>query len=219
MSKKLSLIVFLGLLLLSLLTGQVVEAGIQPGVPTPADFQYKGIALGDTTQEMTAKLGEPLFDGEAMFFDLPVKCYTYSSQLRVYTDRKSDTIVGISCKDKEYVAPKGVRYGATRAKLLEAYGPAEHQNLDGMYCYLYRNPLHPKQKLILSLDTTNYYLLSFNITSLPVTEDEMAEAEGFLASQEEAEAPQEDITLKAGWHDDKGMWFNAQVTENVSVGN
>ena len=219
MSKKFSLIVFLGMLLVSVLTGQAAEAKTQPGVPIPADFQYKGIALGDTAQVVAEKLGEPLFDGEAMFFDLPVRCYTYSSQLRVYTDRKSDIVVGIACKDKEYVAPKGVRYGATRAKLLEAYGPAEHENLDGMYCYLYRNPLNPKQKLILSLDTTNYYLLSFNITSLPVTEDEMAEVDGFLASQEKADADQEDVTLKAGWHDDRDMWFNAQITENVAVGN
>lgn len=183
----------------------------------PEDFTFNGAALGDTMEVMQEKLGEPDFDTDIVVLDQAVKCYVYSADLKVCTDPRTDKIVAFVCRDKEYKARDGVTYGATRAKLMQTYGKAEREKRDGNLYYVYRNPEDEKQKLMLQLEPAQYYVESFLITSLPLTEDEIAEYEmgefppELLGGDEEPE-------LRGGFNSRGEWWMSYGTGSGASVG-
>lgn len=88
---------------------------------------------------------------------------------------------------------------------------------DGDIYYVYRNPEDEKQKLMLSLDTVNYYVESFLITSLPLTEDEQAEYDmGEFPT--ELENDQDDNGLSGGFNSHGEWWAKYQVNDYITVG-
>ena len=181
------------------------------------DFAYKGVALGDDAASLTEKLGEADFDTDIVVLDQSVKAYIYGSNLKIAVDPRNNKVVAILCKDKDYKARDGVTYGSTRAKLLQVYGKGDKLKRDGEIYYVYRNPEDEKQKLMLSLETTNYYVESFLITSLPLTEEEQAEYDmGDFPT--ELEDNQDDNRLSGGFNSRGEWWAQYRVNDHITVG-
>lgn len=181
------------------------------------DFAYKGVALGDDAASLTEKLGEADFDTDIVVLDQTVKAYIYGSDLKIAVDPRNNKVVAILCKDKDYKARDGVTYGSTRAKLLQVYGKGDKLKRDGEIYYVYRNPEDEKQKLMLSLETTNYYVESFLITSLPLTEEEQAEYDmGEFPT--ELEDNQADNKLSGGFDSRGEWWAQYRVNDHITVG-
>lgn len=181
------------------------------------DFAYKGVALGDEAASLTEKLGEADFDTDIVVLDQTVKAYIYGSNLKIAVDPRNNKVVAILCKDKDYKAREGVTYGSTRAKLLQVYGKGDKLKRDGEIYYVYRNPEDEKQKLMLSLETTNYYVESFLITSLPLTEEEQAEYDmGEFPT--ELEDNQDDNRLSGGFNSRGEWWAQYRVNDHITVG-
>lgn len=192
-------------------------AAKKTGSLQPEDFAYKGVALGDDAASLTEKLGEADFDTDIVVLDQTVKAYIYGSDLKIAVDPRNNKVVAILCKDKDYKARGGVTYGSTRAKLLQVYGKGDKLKRDGDIYYVYRNPEDEKQKLMLSLDTVNYYVESFLITSLPLTEEEQAEYDmGEFPT--ELENDQDDNGLSGGFNSHGEWWAKYQVNDHVTVG-
>lgn len=192
-------------------------AAKKTGSLQPEDFAYKGVALGDDVASLTEKLGEADFDTDIVVLDQTVKAYIYGSDLKIAVDPRNNKVVAILCKDKDYKARNGVTYGSTRAKLLQVYGKGDKLKRDGEIYYVYRNPEDEKQKLMLSLETTNYYVESFLITSLPLTEEEQAEYDmGEFPT--ELEDNQDDNRLSGGFNSRGEWWAQYRVNDHVTVG-
>ena len=192
-------------------------AAKKTGSLQPEDFAYKGVALGDDAASLTEKLGEADFDTDIVVLDQTVKAYIYGSDLKIAVDPRNNKVVAILCKDKDYKARDGVTYGSTRAKLLQVYGKGDKLKRDGEIYYVYRNPEDEKQKLMLSLETTNYYVESFLITSLPLTEEEQAEYDmGDFPT--ELEDNQDDNKLTGGFNSRGEWWAQYRVNDHITVG-
>ena len=192
-------------------------AAKKTGSLQPEDFAYKGVALGDDAASLTEKLGEADFDTDIVVLDQTVKAYIYGSDLKIAVDPRNNKVVAILCKDKDYKAREGVTYGSTRAKLLQVYGKGDKLKRDGEIYYVYRNPEDEKQKLMLSLETTNYYVESFLITSLPLTEEEQAEYDmGEFPA--ELEDNQDDNRLSGGFNSRGEWWAQYRVNDHITVG-
>lgn len=192
-------------------------AAKKTGSLQPEDFAYKGVALGDDAASLTEKLGEADFDTDIVVLDQTVKAYIYGSDLKIAVDPRNNKVVAILCKDKDYKAREGVTYGSTRAKLLQVYGKGDKLKRDGEIYYVYRNPEDEKQKLMLSLETTNYYVESFLITSLSLTEEEQAEYDmGEFPT--ELEDNQDDNRLSGGFNSRGQWWAQYQVNDHITVG-
>ncbi len=192
-------------------------AAKKTGSLQPEDFAYKGVALGDNAASLTEKLGEADFDTDIVVLDQTVKAYIYGSDLKIAVDPRNNKVVAILCKDKDYKAREGVTYGSTRAKLLQVYGKGDKLKRDGDIYYVYRNPEDEKQKLMLSLETTNYYVESFLITSLPLTEEEQAEYDmGEFPT--ELEDNQDDNRLSGGFNSRGEWWAQYRVNDHITVG-
>lgn len=192
-------------------------AAKKTGSLQPEDFAYKGVALGDNAASLTEKLGEADFDTDIVVLDQTVKAYIYGSDLKIAVDPRNNKVVAILCKDKDYKAREGVTYGSTRAKLLQVYGKGDKLKRDGDIYYVYRNPEDEKQKLMLSLETTNYYVESFLITSLPLTEEEQAEYDmGEFPT--ELENDQDDNKLSGGFNSRGEWWAQYRVNDHITVG-
>ena len=136
--------VFFLVLFLILPTAAEARGGLEP-----VDFTVKGAALGDGEEKMLAAFGKPDFDKERM-----------------------GKIMDIRIKSKEYTARAGVRYGATAYKLRTTFGEKQHTFLDGDVCCIYENPQDRRQRLIFVVEPTDGSLLSWRLTSLPLTEEE-----------------------------------------------
>ncbi len=190
-------------------------AAAEKGSLQPVDFTFKGVALGDTAAVMKEKLGEPDFDTDILVLDQTVKCYVYSSVLKVCTDPRNDKVVAVVCKDKEYRARADVTYGSTKAKLMQVYGRADRYKKDGSIYYVYRSPENEKQKLMLLMEPEHYYVESFLLTSLPLTEDELAEYEmGEFAAISGGGTDE-----VSGGVNDKGEWWASYgIAENAAAG-
>ena len=192
-------------------------AAKKTGSLQPEDFAYKGVALGDNAASLTEKLGEADFDTDIVVLDQTVKAYIYGSDLKIAVYPRNNKVVAILCKDKDYKARDGVTYGSTRAKLLQVYGKGDKLKRDGEIYYVYRNPEDEKQKLMLSLETTNYYVESFLITSLPLTEEEQAEYDmGEFPT--ELEDNQDDNRLSGGFNSRGEWWAQYRVNDHITVG-
>lgn len=192
-------------------------AAKKTGSLQPEDFAYKGVALGDDAASLSEKLGEADFDTDIVVLDQTVKAYIYGSDLKIAVDPRNNKVVAILCKDKDYKARDGVTYGSTRAKLLQVYGKGDKLKRDGEIYYVYRNPEDEKQKLMLSLETTNYYVESFLITSLPLTEEEQAEYDmGEFPT--ELEDNQDDNRLSGGFNSRGEWWAQYRVNDHITVG-
>lgn len=192
-------------------------AAKKTGSLQPEDFAYKGVAMGDNAASLTEKLGEADFDTDIVVLDQTVKAYIYGSDLKIAVDPRNNKVVAILCKDKDYKARDGVTYGSTRAKLLQVYGKGDKLKRDGEIYYVYRNPEDEKQKLMLSLETTNYYVESFLITSLPLTEEEQAEYDmGEFPT--ELEDNQDDNRLSGGFNSRGEWWAQYRVNDHITVG-
>lgn len=147
----------------------------------PADFCYRGLALGDTEAKVHAILGTPLFEKERMVYGRRVRFLTFPHKMTVGILAHDNTLVDITVADNEFTLRDGIRYGATSYKIEEVFGKRKRVFLDGATCYVYTNPQKHQERLLLVIDPTDGHLISLRWTSLPLT-DEEADAR---ASEEE----------------------------------
>ena len=138
------------------------------------DFSYQRISLGDSEETLRERWGEPDFENTQSIWGIHLKTFTYGDVV-VSTSAASGKVVDINLIGDNYQLRKNVRYGTTSSYLLNVYGKASRQFLDERTCYIYANPIHPHQHLILNIDSENGSLLSTRITMLPLTDEEADE--------------------------------------------
>ena len=162
-------IVLLALLLLVLTVPALAVA--------PEDFACKGVQLGGPSDGMAKALGEPLFDNERMVYGIHVKYYTFQHDIVVGVDPNNGKVVDIVIKDHDYRAPGDVRYGATAYWVQHVYGKKARVFMDGATWYIYENPAQKGDRLLIEAEPTTGTLLSWRITSLPLTDEEADQRE------------------------------------------
>ena len=170
------------------------------------DFAIHGLKLGASAEEMQQLLGEPMFDTDMVQAGVRVKRYTYSPDFKVYVSQETGRVLEIFCKEEKYQARDGVAYGATRAKLNNVYGEAEHRQIGGLIYYIYRNPENQQQRLMVQIDNDHLYAKAWTVSVLPLDEEE---AMDFA----------ENDKFTAGWRDNEGPRFQYHLSNNVTIGN
>ena len=170
------------------------------------DFAIHGLKLGASAEEMQQLLGEPMFDTEMVQAGVRVKRYTYAPDLKGYMSQETGRVLEIFCKEEKYQARDGVAYGATRAKLNNVYGEAEHRQIGGLIYYIYRNPENQQQRLMVQIDNDHLYAKAWTVSVLPLDEEE---AMDFA----------ENDKFTAGWRDNEGPRFQYHLSKNVTIGN
>ena len=170
------------------------------------DFAIHGLKLGASAEEMQQLLGEPMFDTDMVQAGVRVKRYTYSPDFKVYVSQETGRVLEIFCKEEKYQARDGVAYGATRAKLNNVYGEAEHRQIGGLIYYIYRNPENQQQRLMVQIDNDHLYAKAWTVSVLPLDEEE---AMDFA----------ENDKFTAGWRDNEGPRFQYHLSKNVTIGN
>lgn len=170
------------------------------------DFAIHGLKLGASAEEMQQLLGKPMFDTDMVQAGVRVKRYTYSPDLKVYMSQETGRVLEIFCKEEKYQARDGVAYGATRAKLNNVYGEAEHRQIGGLIYYIYRNPENQQQRLMVQIDNDHLYAKAWTVSVLPLDEEE---AMDFA----------ENDKFTAGWRDNEGPRFQYHLSKNVTIGN
>ena len=170
------------------------------------DFVIHGLKLGASAEEMQQLLGEPMFDTDMVQAGVRVKRYTYSPDFKVYVSQETGRVLEIFCKEEKYQARDGVAYGATRAKLNNVYGEAEHRQIGGLIYYIYRNPENQQQRLMVQIDNDHLYAKAWTVSVLPLDEEE---AMDFA----------ENDKFTAGWRDNEGPRFQYHLSKNVTIGN
>ncbi len=143
----------------------------------PEDFSCRDVALGDaaTEETLTKAFGAPLFDQERSVFGIRVKYYTFRRDFVVGVTPRDGKVVDIVIRDQDYTGRGGVRYGATPYRIAEVFGKVERQFIDGVTWYIYQNPAAPEERLMLEAELPQATLLSWRMTSLPLTEEEADE--------------------------------------------
>ena len=140
----------------------------------PEDFVVRGVALGEATDEavLSKAFGTPLFDTEKSVFGIRVKYYTFKKKFSVGVSVSTGKVVDIVIEDHDYAAREDVRYGATPHRIASVYGSKERERVGGLTWNIYRNPEKPRQKLMLEVEPDTWILVSWRLTSLPLTEEE-----------------------------------------------
>lgn len=143
----------------------------------PEDFACRGVALGSAVTEasLAEVFGPPLFDQDRGVFGIRVKYYTFREDFVIGVTPKDGRVVDIVIRDRAYAGRDGVRCGATPYKITQVFGKVERQFIDGVTWYIYQNPITPKERLMLEAEMPGATLLSWRITSLPLTEEEADE--------------------------------------------
>ncbi len=162
---------------LFVLPGETAAAGVtvQTACLVQAeDFSCKGVSLGDSAAHMKQVFGEALFDKEQTVQGIRVKYYTFAKGFVFGVAVRTDRVIDIKISNQQYEGRNGVHYGATPYKITETYGRTNRTFLDGVKYYIYANPQQKQQRLLLEADTADGSLLSWRMTSLPLTDTEAA---------------------------------------------
>lgn len=153
------------LILLLAFSFNVVSAAI------PSDFGAKGIMLGEIPKDIEKFFGEILFDNYRLVYDYKIKYITFDHGYVVGLDNDG-RVVDIIIKDYDYCARDGVRYGATSGKICKVFGKVKRQFIDGKIWYIYKKEEDDYSRLMIEVDAGNGSLISWRITSLPLSAEE-----------------------------------------------
>ena len=140
----------------------------------PDDFTVRGVKL-DAPFDIdvaTKAFGAPMFDKEKSVFGWRVKYYIFDHCINVGVVGADENVVDIVIRDEKYEGRDGMKQGATGYYMKKVYGKPERVQLDGATYNVYYNPENKKERLMLKTDTMNNTLLSWRLTSLPITEEE-----------------------------------------------
>lgn len=164
---------FLGTILFGLCLFLPLTANAE-GRVLPEDFVVRGVALGaaENLEQISKAFGKPLFDNEKSVFGIRVKYYTFKKKFSVGVSVATGKVVDIVIKDRDYAARENVRYGATPYRIADVYGKTDRVRLDGLTWHIYENPEHRGQRLMLDVEPGTWSLVSWRLTSLPLTEEE-----------------------------------------------
>jgi len=153
----------------------ILTAALHAEAAVPEDFTCKGIGLGAAEGDMLTIFGEPMFDAERMTMGIHMKYYTFKNGYTVGVAVNTGKVLDIKIEDDRYEARDGIKIGATAYKIENVYGAQERVLLDGEKFYIYTNPEAAHERLLLSVDAEDNYLLRWRITELPLTEEEADE--------------------------------------------
>lgn len=140
----------------------------------PEDFSCKGVVLGESFSGREKNLGKLLFDNDKAVFGERIKYYSYKHGYYVGTDERGN-VVDIIVTDTEYTGRDGVRYGATKAKIIRVYGEAPKKVIGGKTFFVFTAKENGEKRLLLEIDNRTSTLFSWRITSLPLDELEAEE--------------------------------------------
>lgn len=127
------------------------------------DYQYKGLEIGDSYEQMVEKLGR--YRSEISHLEEKnMLTYYFYGEDRIGIDRETEKIVDIRISDKSYEAGHGVKIGATLYKLHQVYGKGEKVKMKGKLYYVYPKLAEPGQRLM--LDVSEGSLQEIRITVL-----------------------------------------------------
>ncbi|MBR2215556.1 MAG: hypothetical protein IJ849_07350 [Selenomonadaceae bacterium] len=160
------------------------------------DFSCRGLYLGDSAEKMEEIWGRSLYDKEVSVLGIAVTYYYFGNGYEIGVARRTGQVVDIKIEDKKYKGRDNIKYGATFHKIQKTYGQQKKEMLDGEIFYIYPRPGNAKDRLLVKVDTEKGALLSWRITSLPLTPEE---ADEMVADEWEEEwTEDEEIT----WHFD-----------------
>ncbi len=144
------------------------------GQVLPEDFSVRGVTLGEPADEQMLEkaFGKLLFDTDKSVYGIRVKYYTFQKKYSVGVAVSTGKVVDIVIEDQSYSAREDVRYGATPHRISTVYGAKEREQIGGLTWNVYRNPEKPGQKLMLEIEPGTWILVSWRLTSLPLTEEE-----------------------------------------------
>lgn len=166
MNKKLVSLIFV------LVVGLFLTVTNQVYAAEPADFAYRGIALGDSYEKVQKKMGEPLYTDDYMIHGVRVTKYEYDDLTVICVSKYTGKVVDIVVKGNPFTIADGISYGATPYALRQHYGKATPQRMDGDTVLIYTNPNDKWQRLLLTVDNTEGYLKSAHWTSCPISVEE-----------------------------------------------
>ncbi len=166
---KNSLLVFAVLFLFASLPVSAAERNAEL---QPVDFSCKGVYLGDSAAKLLQAFGTPLFEKDVTVQGIQVRYYTFPHDFTAGVAVKRDRVVDFKIRNQQYEARNGVKYGATAYKIKQTYGKQQRTFFDGATYYIYENPEHKYQRLLIEAEPTDGWLLSMRITNLPLTDEE-----------------------------------------------
>jgi len=179
---------FVSLLAVLFLLGGL-NAAQAAGRVTEGDFSFHGVALGESAEKLHKAWGEPVFHKETRVHGVAVRSESYPKDVDVMISRRTGKVVDIRVNlkwQKELELRNHVKYGATSAWLQRTYGKTERQNIGGVFYYIYGRPAAKNAKkkaaagraydrMLLELDSEDWHLVRFRLTSLPLTDAEADE--------------------------------------------
>lgn len=175
---------FVSLLAVLFLLGGL-HAAQAAGRVTEGDFTFHGVALGDSAEKLHKAWGEPVFYKDTRVKGVAVRTESYPKDVDVMISRRTGKVVDIRVNlkwQKDLELRNHVKYGATSAWLQRTYGKTERQNIGGVFYYIYARPTgkkktagRPYDRMLLELDSEDWHLVRFRLTSLPLTDAEADE--------------------------------------------
>lgn len=175
---------FVSLLAVLFLLGGL-HAAQAAGRVTEGDFTFHGVALGDSAEKLHKAWGEPVFHKDTRVKGVAVRTESYPKDVDVMISQRTGKVVDIRVNlkwQKELELRNHVKYGATSAWLQRTYGKTERQNIGGVFYYIYARPTgkkktagRPYDRMLLELDSEDWHLVRFRLTSLPLTDAEADE--------------------------------------------
>ncbi|MBQ9377501.1 MAG: hypothetical protein IJU05_06855 [Schwartzia sp.] len=166
---------FLFVIVLLLLLWIPLAAAARPaGCVLPEDFAARGVALGEAVDEarLVEAFGPVLFNNEKSVFGFRVKYYNFKKKFVVGVVPATGRVVDIVIEDRDYAARDGLRYGATPHRIKEVYGSKERTRIGGLTWYVFTDPENPHKRLMMESEPGTWILVSWRLTSLPLTEEE-----------------------------------------------
>lgn len=147
----------------------------EPGQLEPSDFVYKGVALGDGVDHMRKQLGEPDFDRQSRVHGITLRYYVYGRKLQVGVFEPAGApprVVDIVIRDENYKGRNDVRYGSTFYHVFETFGRSLRQPIDDKLYHVFEWAGPGHKRLLLEYQPPENVVLSWRITSLPLSEAE-----------------------------------------------
>lgn len=155
--------------------GKKNRAKGEPGQLEPADFVYKGLTLGDNVETMRQQLGEPDFDQQKRIHGILVRYYIYGRKLQVGVfepEGAPPRVVDIVIRDEGYKGRNDVRYGSTFYHVFETFGRSLRQPIDGKLYHVFEAAGPGHKRLLLEYQPPENIVISWRITSLPLSDAE-----------------------------------------------
>lgn len=179
-------------------------------VPTDTNFSCNGLKLGDDYTALEKSFGKPWYSDSRLVYGRAVDYYIYHDKTTVGIAKRTGKIVDITVSDEKYSLPQKVKLGATSYKMQSVFGKGQKELLDGRLYFIYSSKNNIKERLLLQLDSAEYFLTGIRLTSLPL-DDEEADSAMYNDDADEN-------ILNDGTIDTSAVTSNENSAANVKIG-